>query len=96
MRVSLIPLLALGLFLSAHSRLSAAEGVDHAPAVKPVNTICPNEGDKVDASIPPVIVTTKAGKTVAIGVCCKDCPPIIRKNPDKYATAAIADKRADK
>ena len=96
MRFSAISILALGLFLGAGSLLSAAEGDGKADHVKPVNTICPNEGDKVDSSIPPVVVTTKDGKTVAIGVCCKDCPPIVRKDPDKFAAAALTNTKAAK
>ncbi len=92
MRAALLPILALGLALIGGATLSAADG----DKVKPVNTICPNEGDKVDPSIPPVVVTMKDGKTVAIGVCCKDCPPLIKKDPEKYAAAALADKKAAK
>ena len=94
MRSTLMPLAVLGLALLSAAILPAAEGgADHP---KPVNTICPNEGDKVDPAIPPVVVTTKDGKTVAIGVCCKDCPPIVKKDPDKFAAAALADKKAAK
>lgn len=92
MHSAFLSALALCLILMMGSLATAADG----DAVKAVNTICPNEGDKIDTSIPPVVVTTKDGKAVAIGVCCKDCPPIIRKSPDKYATAALADKKADK
>ena len=96
MRFTALPVLALGLFLGVAVSCTAAEGDAHSTQVKPVNSICPNEGDKVDSSIPPVVVTTKDGKTVAIGVCCKDCPPIVKKDPDKFAAAALANKKAGK
>ena len=90
MRPALTLAFGLALVMGLTSSLVAA---DAAPG-KPVNTICPNEGDKVDSSITPVTVTTKDGKTVVIGVCCKDCPPIIKKDPDKYAAAALLNKKA--
>ena len=89
-------LLASALFLCMGAGLVTAADAVEAGASKPVNTICPNEGDKVDPAIPAVVVTTKDGKTVAIGVCCKDCPPLIKKDPEKYAAAALANKKADK
>ena len=83
--------LAVGLALAmgCTSTLPAADA-------KPVNTICPNEGDKIDPALKPVTVTTKDGKTVVIGICCKDCVEVINKNPEKFAAAALVDKKADK
>jgi hypothetical protein len=94
--LALAPLLSLLLPFAGGSLLVAADAPAHEGHVKAVNTICPNEGDAVDSSIPPVVVTTKEGKTVAIGVCCKDCPPIVKKDPDKFAAAALANKKAAK
>ena len=31
---------------------------------------------------------------VVIGICCKDCVAVISKEPDKYAAAALANKKA--
>ena len=80
----------LALAVGCTSTLPAAD------VTKPVNTICPNEGDKIDPALKPVTVTTKDGKTVVIGICCKDCVAVINKNPEKFAAAALADKKADK
>jgi hypothetical protein len=89
MRSFLTCAIGLALAIGCTSTLSAAD-----PA-KPVNTICPDEGDKVDPAIKPVTVTTKDGKSVTIGVCCKECIETIRKSPDKYAAAALANKKAE-
>lgn len=61
---------------------------------KPVNTVCPESGDKIDLAVKPYAVKTKDGSTVLIGVCCKMCIDDIKKNPEKYAAAAKADKKA--
>lgn len=61
---------------------------------KPVNTICPGSGDKVDADTKPYTVTTKDGTKVVIGVCCKECIADIKKDPEKFAAAALANKKA--
>jgi YHS domain-containing protein len=68
--------------------LVAAEGKSDAPTTapstqpaasgKPINTLCPVEGDKID----PKITTIYDGKV--IGFCCDDCPPVFKKNPEKY------------
>jgi hypothetical protein len=73
---------------------SLAAGMAYAGDDKPVNTICPGSGDKVDPDMKPITVTTKDGKKVTIGVCCKECIADIKKDPDKYAAAALADQKA--
>ncbi|HEX3134860.1 MAG TPA: hypothetical protein VHX44_14940 [Planctomycetota bacterium] len=88
MRSLITGAIGLALAIGCTSTLSAAD-----PA-KPVNTICPHEGDKIDPTVKPVTVTTKDGKTVTIGVCCKDCVDAITKNPEKFAAAALANKKA--
>jgi hypothetical protein len=60
---------------------------------KPVNTICPKSGDAIDPDVTPVTVTTKEGKTVIIGVCCKKCAAAITANPDAYVAAALANQK---
>ena len=47
-----------------------------------------------DPDLKPITVTTKDGKQVTIGVCCKDCLGDIKKDPDKYAAAALANQKA--
>jgi hypothetical protein len=80
------------LVLLAAASLTASVAV--AGDDKPVNTICPGSGDKVDADTKPYTVTTKDGTKVVIGVCCKECIADIKKDPDKYAAAALANKKA--
>lgn len=87
MRLALAAALVLGLSLHGAS-LHAAD------ADKPVNTVCPGSGDKVDPDVKPFAVKTKDGSTVLIGVCCKNCIDDIKKDPDKYAAAAKANKKA--
>jgi hypothetical protein len=60
---------------------------------KAVNTVCPVSGEKIDPSVAPVEAKTKDGKTVEIGVCCNKCPAAIKKNPEAYAEAAVANKK---
>jgi len=73
----------------------AADSATPAPAVQPVNTICPVSGEAVDPSVPPIMGKTKDGKTVEIGFCCAKCAAVVAKNPDAYADAASANKKAD-
>ncbi len=82
----------LALALLALATLTA--GMAYAGDDKPVNTVCPGSGDKVDPDLKAITVTTKDGKKVTIGVCCKDCLSDIKKDPDKYATAALANQKA--
>jgi len=82
----------LALALLALTSLTA--GLVYAGDDKPVNTVCPGSGDKVDPDTKPITVTTKDGKKVTIGVCCKECIADIKKDPDKYAAAALADQKA--
>lgn len=85
MRLALSVALALGLSLGSSS-LFAGD--------KPVNTVCPGSGDKIDPEVKPYAVKTKDGATVLIAVCCKMCIDDIKKDPEKYAAAAKADKKA--
>lgn len=89
MRSVITCVVGLALAIGCASTLSAAD------PIKPVNTICPHEGDKIDPALKPVTVTTKDGKSVTIGICCKDCIDTITKNPDKFAAAALANKKAE-
>jgi len=75
----------------------AADSAAPAPAAAPqaVNTICPISGEAVDPSVPPIAGKTKDGKTVEIGMCCSKCAAVVAKNPDAYADAATANKKAD-
>jgi len=82
----------LALALLALASLTA--GAAYAGDDKAVNTVCPGSGDKVDPDLKPITVTTKDGKQVTIGVCCKDCLADIKKDPDKYAAAALANQKA--
>jgi hypothetical protein len=82
----------LALALLAFASLTA--GAAYAGDDKPVNTVCPGSGDKIDPDTKPITVTTKDGKKVTIAVCCKECIADIKKDPDKYAAAALADQKA--
>jgi len=75
----------------------AADSTTAAPVAAPqaVNTICPISGEAVDPSVPPIAGKTKDGKTVEIGMCCSKCAAVVAKNPDAYADAASANKKAD-
>jgi hypothetical protein len=85
MRLALLALLTLTALTS---------GVAYAGDDKAVNTVCPGSGDKVDPDLKPITVTTKDGKMVVIAVCCKDCIAEIKKEPDKFAAAALANQKA--
>ena len=75
---------------------TAADSAAPAPAApQAVNTICPISGEAVDPSVPPIAGKTKDGKTVEIGMCCSKCAAVVAKNPDAYADAASANKKAD-
>jgi len=78
---------------TAASDAASASAAAPAPG-KVVNTICPNEGDPVDPSIPPTTVVMKDGQTVVIGTCCAKCAAIVAKDPDKYGAAALKNEKA--
>ncbi len=90
MRFAIIAALALGLGVSSYAEDA---GKTVAKDAKAVNTICPVSGEKVDPKIAPVEAKTKDGKTVLVGVCCEKCPAAIKKNPEAYGDAAVANKK---
>ncbi len=94
MRIAIV--LAMTLFLP----LAAAEKAE-APKEqpKPVNTVCPIMGDPVEADVEVVVVELeKDGKKipVAVGLCCDDCVTDIQKDPQRFAAAALENKKAPK
>ncbi|HYE04094.1 MAG TPA: hypothetical protein VEL07_01125 [Planctomycetota bacterium] len=80
--------------------LAAAEKAEAAKEQpKPVNTVCPIMGDPVEADVEVVVVDLeKDGKTVpvAVGLCCDDCVTDIQKDPQRFAAAALENKKAPK
>lgn len=60
---------------------------------KATNTICPNSGEPIDASVTPVAATTSDGKKVEIGACCAKCQAMIKADPAKYADAAAKNQK---
>ena len=87
----LLLLVATGCGSSAFS----AEGTAEKPKAAH-NTVCPVSGDTVDADTKPVVVKLKDGSFVAVGLCCTDCKKELNADPDKFAAAAIANKKAAK
>ena len=85
----LLPSLCL---LTALSFGATAWAADAADEHKPVNTVCPISGKKIDPSIPPVEAKTADGKTIWIGVCSEGSATKIKKDPAKYVKAAMDDK----
>ena len=73
-----------------------------APAEKPaeakvVNTICPVTGDLVDPQVPPVVVEISVGQpplVVSIGTSSTRAAEIVRANPERYAPAALDNRKA--
>jgi len=59
-------------------------------ASKPVNTLCPLTGEKID----PAVTTQYKGKTVAF--CCADCIKDFNKDPAKYMKKIEADEAKNK
>lgn len=57
------------------------------PGAKPVNTLCPICGMKVNPALP---TATWQGKVVGFG--CKACPPKFQAAPDKYGPAALQNR----
>ncbi len=62
---------------------------------KSVNTIDPVTGDKVDAKITPIEAKTKDGKVILIGASSADSAAKIKKNPDSFVDAALANKKSE-
>ncbi len=62
---------------------------------KAVNTIDPVTGDKVDAKIAPIEAKTKDGKVILIGAATGDTAATIKKSPEKYVDAALANKKSE-
>lgn len=91
-------ILAVLLFLVATASgfaANGAEGTVEKPKVAH-NTICPVSGDSVDADAKPTVVKLKDGSFVAIGLCCTDCKKELNADPDKFAAAALTNKKAAK
>jgi hypothetical protein len=73
----------------------AAEGTAEKPKAAH-NSVCPVSGDAVDADTKPVVVKLKDGSFVAVGLCCTDCKKELNADPDKFAAAAMTNKKAAK
>ncbi|MBA3709464.1 MAG: hypothetical protein H0W83_11680 [Planctomycetes bacterium] len=92
---------ALAIFTSAG--VMAVEGTDKdvtkaehkAVDGKAVNTVDPVSGDKVDGKIAPIEAKTKDGKTILIGVATQATGDIVKKNPEKFVDAALANKKSE-
>ncbi len=82
------------------SVVGAAEPVEvPKDSPKPINTVCPIMGDPVEADVEVVVVELERdGKKipVAVGLCCDDCVTDIQKDPQRYAAAALENKKAPK
>jgi hypothetical protein len=75
----------------------AAEPSSENPA-KAVNTICPVTGKAVDAKLSPVVVVIGKGdkaKRVVIGIAEASAGDTIKADPQRYAAAAKANKKAE-
>jgi hypothetical protein len=96
MRHLLVPALALALGGAAFAEEPGATPKAEIKAdAKAVNTVDPNTGDKVDPKIAPVEGKTKDGKTVLIGASTEESAAIIKKDPAKFADAAVANKKVE-
>ena len=62
---------------------------------KTINTIDPVTGDKIDPNVAPVAAKAHDGKDILIGASSVDSAAVIKKNPDKYIDAALADKKSE-
>lgn len=61
---------------------------------KAINTIDPVNGAKVDPKIAPVEAKAKDGKTILIGAATADTAATIKKDPEKYIDAALANTKS--
>ncbi len=103
MRILLIPafaLLAQGVLPAMDDNSTPAPAPAPAPAAtdataKAVNTVDPVTGAAVDEKIAPVSAKTSDGKDILIGISAADSADAIKKDPAKYATAALANKKAE-
>lgn len=63
-----------------------------------INTVCPVTGKPVDAQLAPVMVVIGRGekaKRFAIGIAVASAADVIKNDPQKYADAAKANKKAE-
>ncbi|MBA3938578.1 MAG: hypothetical protein H0X38_14055 [Planctomycetes bacterium] len=90
-----VALLLLLVATACGSAAFAAEGTAEKPQAAH-NSVCPVSGDTVDADTKPVVVKLKDGSFIAIGLCCTDCKKELNADPDKFAAAALANKKAAK
>ena len=99
MRYLLIPALALMVGASGFAADASdkdANAAEHkAVDGKAINTIDPVTGDKVDAKLAPVEAKAKDGKTILIGVSSEKSAATIKKNPETYVDAALANKKSE-
>jgi len=74
---------------------SLNNGEHNAVDNKSVNTVDPVTGDKVDPNIAPVSAKGHDGKQILIGASSADSAATIKKDPDKYVDAALADQKSE-
>ncbi len=92
-------LAALILIVLASTGAAAEKAEAPKESPKPVNTVCPIMGDPVEADVEVVVVELEQdGKKVpvAVGLCCDDCVTDIQKDPQRFAAAALENKKAPK
>jgi hypothetical protein len=94
-RYLLITVLALSVGAASYAADEDGTKAEAKADSKAVNTIDPNTGEKVDPKIAPVEGKTKDGKTVWIGVSDDASAEVIKKDPPKYADAAVANTKVE-
>lgn len=93
MRFALIMALTFaGTSLFAEAAAGASDKGKEASAKAAVNTNCVGCGKPVDAKVAPIAGKTKEGKEVMMGCCSDACATEVKKNPDQFADAAVANK----
>lgn len=66
-------------------------------APKPVNSICPVKGEAVDREVDVVVIDVVRDGAVVhvpVGVCCDRCLRQLHDDPQGYAAAALANRKA--
>ncbi|MBA2480727.1 MAG: hypothetical protein H0V44_08695 [Planctomycetes bacterium] len=98
MRYALIAALALmtGAGAMAADTDKDVKAAEHkAVDGKAINTIDPVNGEKVDVKIAPIEAKTKDGKIILIGVSTQATGDTVKKDPEKFIDAALANKKTE-
>ncbi|MBA2482153.1 MAG: hypothetical protein H0V44_15945 [Planctomycetes bacterium] len=82
------------MILAAFASTTSAAEKAAADPVHAINTVCPVTGKKIDPKVvPQVVELANPSSSIAVGLCSEECRATVAKDAEKFAKAAITNKK---